>query len=110
MKLHHAAALALVGWYLMLPPLRPDGPRSDPPKGSDRVKADLSAPLSQWEAISTGKPFGTKKECEAYPEHLKKLLHDPKKPGAERALKYWFDRSQCVSTDDPRMKSRAEVK
>jgi hypothetical protein len=25
MKLCHAAALGLVGWYLMLPPVRPDG-------------------------------------------------------------------------------------
>jgi hypothetical protein len=25
MKLHHAAALALVGWYLMVPPRRPTG-------------------------------------------------------------------------------------
>jgi hypothetical protein len=27
----------------------------------------FSAPLSQWKTISTGKPFGTKEECEAYP-------------------------------------------
>jgi hypothetical protein len=35
-----------------------------------------------------------------------KLLHDPKKPDAEHALKYWLDRSQCVSTDDPRLKEK----
>jgi len=102
-NLRHAAALAHVGWYLMLPPLRAEGPRTDP---NTSFKADLSAPLSQWKTISTGKRFDTKEECEAYPAHLMKLLHDPKKPGAEHALKYWLDRSQCVATDDPRLKEK----
>jgi len=34
MKPRHAAALALVGWYLMMPPWRPT--------------VDVSAPLSRW--------------------------------------------------------------
>jgi len=46
MKPRHAAALALVGWYLMIPPLQsanrddPSGPR------------DLHAPISQWDQVS----------------------------------------------------------
>jgi hypothetical protein len=36
MKLRHAAALALVGWYLMMPPLRGGG------------KPDDQAPISAW--------------------------------------------------------------
>jgi hypothetical protein len=70
----HAAALALVGWYLMLPPLRPEGPKTDP---NTHYEADLSAPFSQWSAISPGKPFATKEECEAYRPHLMKLVNAP---------------------------------
>jgi len=36
-KPRHAAALALVGWYLMAPPIRPGG------------GVDLKAPMSQWD-------------------------------------------------------------
>jgi hypothetical protein len=44
-KPHHAAALALLGWYLMMPPTANEvsGP-SDP--AEDLVA--LSAPLSEW--------------------------------------------------------------
>ncbi|MHB8381862.1 MAG: hypothetical protein ACYDC3_05925 [Candidatus Binataceae bacterium] len=103
MKLRHAAALALVGWYLMLPPLKVEGPASNP---NTPVEADTGVPLAQWHVISTGEPFETKAECEAYPAHLIKLLHDPNKPGAEHALKYWLNKSQCFATDDPRLKEQ----
>jgi len=49
MKLRHAAALALVGWYLMMPPSTSSG----------RIQKD--APLSRWYIFTT---FETKKECE----------------------------------------------
>jgi hypothetical protein len=49
MKARHAAALALVGWYLMLPPVISDG----------RTRKD--APLSRWYIFSS---FETKEECE----------------------------------------------
>lgn len=49
MKPCHAAALALVSWYLMLPPVASDG----------RIQKD--APLSQWYIFSN---FETKAECE----------------------------------------------
>ena len=53
MNLRHAAALALVGWYLMTPPLS---------WSSDRkvIGSDLSRPLSQW---LPGLVFDTEAEC-----------------------------------------------
>jgi hypothetical protein len=42
MKLHHTAALALVGWYLMVPP----------PVLHSSVPVDLDAPLSKWRIFS----------------------------------------------------------
>jgi len=49
MKLRHAAALAVVGWYLMVPPSKVAG----------RLLVDLDAPLSKWtepNTIHTGGP------------------------------------------------------
>ena len=40
MNLRHAAALALVGWYLMAPPIRPGG------------GVDLGTPMFQWNHIA----------------------------------------------------------
>lgn len=99
MRRAHAAALALVGWYLMLPPLKREGP----PKPSTPVKIEATAPLSRWHIISTGKPFKRKRDCEAYSVHLTKLLQDPKHPGAAYMARRWFEKSLCVRTNDPRL-------
>jgi hypothetical protein len=45
MNLRHAAALALVGWYLMMPPLA--GPNAS------NLRVDLTAKLSQWEIVDS---------------------------------------------------------
>jgi hypothetical protein len=56
MKLRHAAALALVGWYLMIPPALPNG------------QPNLGAPLSQW---GQGGDFDTAAAChKAYGDRL----------------------------------------
>ena len=47
MHLRHAAALAVVGWYLMAPPLY---------KG----EVDEKAPLKEWAVLQS---FGTVAEC-----------------------------------------------
>ena len=46
MKPRHAAALALVGWYLMLPPLT----ENPPPHAAENALVDTQAPLSQWDS------------------------------------------------------------
>ena len=48
MKLHHTAALAVAGWYLMMPPFGSNGRRDD------------SAPLPQWKIRGS---FDTAVEC-----------------------------------------------
>jgi hypothetical protein len=67
MKLRHAAALALVGWYLMIPPFA----KKD---GAGNWHADPSAPLSNWHFYhessdrtddqAHGLEFKTYDECE----------------------------------------------
>ena len=90
MKPRHAAALALVGWYLMTPPFR--GKEYD-------VKADLS----EWTIM---KKFDTRKECKDYPAQLQKSLEERVSQGGPdmRINKWLFDRAQCIETDDPRLK------
>jgi len=66
-----------VGWYLMVPPIRVLGPTSDP---NTPVEFDSKAPLSECKIILG---FDSIKDCYAYPEHLEKMLHDPKN-------RYWF--------------------
>ena len=60
MKPCHAAALALVGWYLMFPPHKSDG------------WADYNAPLEKW--IVTGQRFDNAQSCQ---DDLRKLRTMP---------------------------------
>ncbi len=98
MKPRHAAALALVGWYLMMPPI--------PPKGSTpMVGVDAQAPLSKW-TVSSG--FDTAAAC-----HVAhgKLLDDAAKLGNPKELEVIriqvaMADSQCIATDDPRLKEK----
>ena len=113
-KTRHAAALALVGWYLMLPPT--DGP------GLFGVNPD--APIARWE-IQTG--FDTARECEhekgadlnyrlvvhSKPElkHMADVMDGnvPPKDKVESDLAQMFDREvfeKCVASDDPRLKEK----
>jgi len=54
-NLRHAAAFALVGWYLMLPPLTQTGKFYNLPP-------DTSAPISKW-TYSVLDHFDTEEEC-----------------------------------------------
>ena len=96
MKLCHAAALALVGWYLMLPP-----------RLVDRFYSD--APLSQWKRFGSNE-YPTKAKCEADREKYKSLFNfDPEKLPPEkytaRTLARGVQAMQCIAADDPRLKS-----
>jgi len=85
MKLQHAAALALTGWYLMTPPTQAKG------------RYDTSAPLSKWR-IEAG--FGTGEECKKTLVLLSSRALKEGKPDDIEALKD----AQCVATDDARLK------
>ena len=55
MKVSHTAALVLVGWYLMRPPL--------PHFNADTANTGTVAFLAGWVAVGT---FPTQQECEAH--------------------------------------------
>ena len=89
MNLCQAAALALVGWYLMVPPPLSNAPRDG------RIAA-----LSRW---TIARAFDAEKDCRA--ESIKRSRSDPTL-GKYRGLppEEIYD-AQCIATDDPRLKS-----
>ena len=107
MKSRHAAALAIVAWYLMIPPINADN------------RVDAGAPLSKWRKSVS---FESAKECEA---SLKDAIENPMTPSeyqatAQATLKARMlplsqsemtrrmQESVCVSADDPRLKPKAK--
>jgi hypothetical protein len=110
MKLRHAAVLALVGWYLMVPPSLADGSWicgdgftglvARQVFGTEQIEktcatranmANANAPLSEWHEI---RPFETLDAC----QEAKNKLYDAARPGSP------VDAAECVATDDPRLK------
>jgi hypothetical protein len=88
MKLLHIAALASVGWYLMIPP----------PTSSDRSMVDLNAPLSKWRVFS---PYGNAAECAQGQVKYAALT------GKRDILQHrQFIAAQCIASDDPRLKEK----
>jgi len=100
MNPRHAAALALVGWYLMMPPL-----------GGGKV--DATAPLRRWRQFNA---FDSAHACEQYkqsPDFMLELELDQQgvepELSAQTALELRVAESSnslCVSTDDGRLKEK----
>jgi hypothetical protein len=90
MKLRHAAALALVGWYLMLPPFSLSPSR--------KIVADLRKPLSQW--VSFGN-YDTAVDCNKEIDAMdQRAINWAREHGTKLDLAH----AQCIATDDPRLK------
>jgi len=83
MKARHAAALALVGWYLMCPPLCSSSWNKDQMSSCSRGEFNYEAPLDRW--FESGE-FNSLRKSEI--------------SAAEKSAKAIC---KCVSTDDPRL-------
>jgi len=88
MNLSHTATLALVGWYLMIPPRT----------GHDQQTFDDHAPLASWFVFSA---YDAAHECEG----AKFLNHEGHKQSGD-PMKAAMDSAQCIATDDPRLKEK----
>jgi hypothetical protein len=77
MKLHHTAALALVGWYLMVPPAE-----------------HVNLPISRWNHIAS---FDTADKCETDRVNLEK--DNRGNPAKQKLILL----SECIASDDPRL-------
>src|ERR1700730_16572314 len=103
MNPRHAAAFALVSWYLMIPPLNSAGSPDD------------ASPLTSWH---NEKSFDSARQCEDGKvtvlereiEALKRLekIQIPQSPeGFDQYIRWrrrQFAASKCIATDDPRLK------
>jgi hypothetical protein len=89
MTLRSTAVLALVSWYLIVPPSLSKSPRAK------RIPA-----LSHWTIV---REFDAEKECDA--ERVKSSTVDPTL-GEYRGMppEEIYD-AQCIAADDPRLKS-----
>jgi hypothetical protein len=93
----HAAALALVGWYLMMPPVKQDC--SQWPDQPCSVHVDMTAPLSKWQHRLV---FDSAQECQ---ERLA-TMNSPSDGNSsmDNFLAVMNRNAQCVASDDPRLK------
>jgi histidinol phosphatase-like enzyme len=108
MNLRHAAVLASIGWYLMVP----ESSRRMP------LLLETNESLSQWE---TRQSFDTAQECKAAQHKIHTYLEAAtsrrlKEDGSQKAYvgdpvsqMLWAEEakiaaSKCIATDDPRLK------
>jgi hypothetical protein len=100
MNPRHAAALALVGWYLMVPPQTPGG-------GPHTVL--FHAPLSKWKV---GEGNETKAACEKSRRESiadEKHITDVCEVGSCAVTVVQYAHGHCMADDDPRLKDNADV-
>ena len=100
----HAAALALVGWYLMVPPTR--WSLSEPPSvARNSTTMDPSDPLSKWVVIAS---FDSASKCEDEKiTFWRKSEADLDSVDPDRRV--WAEaarEARCLATDDPRLKEK----
>jgi hypothetical protein len=102
MKPRHAAALALVGWYTMAPPI------------GDGNLVELNSPLSTWERLGT---FDTERKCQEMLTTMKthplpdSLVRDTQRQSHDTTLSpeqynVRLHASLCVAANDPRLKEK----
>jgi hypothetical protein len=103
MKPRHAAALALVGWYLMVPQLNEKGVNSN-------------APMSDWDRVESFETAGACAQTLRLTQNAISAMSDQEftewsglRPAVGKksvskadALKRWNE-GKCVASDDPRL-------
>ena len=107
MKPRHAAALMLVTWYLLIPPV------FSPMGQHHRSFNDLHAPLNKWDIA--GK-FDSQASCEKEKDRLRAQAPNRIRFGREHpeqdpngnvlAVAEALQLADCVATDDPRLNDR----
>ena len=115
MNIRHAAALALVGWYLMVPPMEQGALQN--PKQKKLIQG--TAPLSKW-VILHG--YDNAQQCEAVADrgrhegsgYIYKELNEYGQIDADKSFSgrhneigaLQMSSAKCIATDDPRLKEK----
>jgi hypothetical protein len=88
----NAAALAAVGWYVMIPPWKDSDPRTG--------LVVTNAPLSEWQMISS---YDTADACaQGIEEVIELAKHNSVSAHNLASL------AECIAADDPRLKGSHE--
>jgi hypothetical protein len=114
MNPRHTAALALVGWYLMLPPLRQPSLIARASAwvfGGHLVKeTDSDAPIATW--VQSGE-FESLNACKSQQDHLyadanRKIATPPIswQDLDDQAYLGQLAFGHCIASDDPRLKGK----
>jgi len=90
MNLRHAAALASIGWYLLVPPSM---------KNSHNL--DRKAPLSRWMYEGA---FDHADDCESSRANGAMAKVSGGTEQEIKRLREMFAHGQCIASDDPRLK------
>jgi hypothetical protein len=97
MKLRHNGVLALVGWYLMIPPIGNDL------KTGRGVYVNWAAPISGWktEGVYDYAAECTKAQAGLYEDFMKN--HNMTSDREKAIVSQAFANDQCIASDDPRL-------
>ena len=97
MKLRHAAALALVGWYLMMPPMASD------------LRPDEAAPLATWGLVeSFDSAQACKRALHKYSDEAIKKVQGGSESSTTNSARFVVA-EECIASDDPRLKQKRTV-
>jgi hypothetical protein len=131
MNLRHAAALAFVGWYLMMllimnkEPVEICPPDSIGSKTSasgcgqlhyiyNEARVDPKAPLSKWSVACYSDSM---RDCQAFLDKFKKAKSDrnlernrSQKSNGDEMDQTLGTSAQCVASDDPRLKGNEQIR
>ena len=95
MRFRHAAALALVAWYLLCPPMRFDHPENP----FDLPRIFLNATLAEWDIQGS---YDSAQECESGKVEFQAQGRSWTIPDLAAAQR--LNMAVCIATDDPRLK------
>jgi hypothetical protein len=103
MKPSHAAALALVGWYLMMPPCRTVSTWHNGEMAGGSCFVESRAPLREWQRVPDTQEFEYKTDCE-------RAISNECHPQAEEDGKSYLEGdlcgAYCIAADDSRLKAK----
>jgi len=103
MNRRHAAALALVGWYLMTPPCRPVSHWNNGEQAGGSCFIESQAPIRQWTRVPDRRQFEYKTDCE-------RAISDECRPQVEEDGKSYLEGNlcgaDCIAADDSRLKPK----
>ena len=108
MNLHPAAALALVGWYLMLPPMNEKGVFTQASMSDWDQVGSFDSAVACEQAVQQGQHAIAVMGDQEFKQHSQREAAQNGKMAISRAdaLKRAYA-GECIATDDPRLKEKS---